>query len=99
MAEKKASVLLIEENSGHPHALSKLMHSLVNSDFNLETTDVLSNGLSRLESGNIDLVLLDLPIGNEKGLEAVRSIKEQSLTVPVFVIDSSNNEKLGPKAR
>jgi len=99
MSEKKASVLLIEENSGHPYALSKLMHALVNSDFNLETTNLLSSGLSRLESGNIDLVLIDLPIGNQKGLEAVRSIKEQGTAVPVFVVDSSDNEKLGAQAR
>ncbi len=99
MSEKKASVLLIEDNSELPLALSKLMHSLVNSDFNLETTNLLSKGLSRLESGNIDLVLLDLPLANQQGLEAVRSIRERGSAVPVFVVDSSNNEKLGAQVR
>ena len=99
MAEKKASVLLIEDNSIDPLALSKLIQSLVNSDFALETTNLLSSGLSRLESGTVDLVLLDLPLKDHHGLEAVRCIREQVAAMPVFVIDRHGDEKMAAQAR
>ncbi len=99
MTEKKASVLLIEDNSVDPFALSKLMQSAANSDFALETTNLLSSGLSRLESGNVDLVLLDLPLKDHQGLEAVRCIREQVAAMPVFVVDRFGDEKLAAQAR
>ena len=86
MAKQKATVLLIENNSADPQALSKLIELGINSHFSVETTNLLNIGLSRLKSSDFDMVLLDLPLETHKGLDAIRFIKEHAVSVPIFVV-------------
>ncbi len=99
MAKEKASVLLIENNSADPLALSKLMESVSNSHFAIETTNLLNTGLSRLKSGGYDMVLLDLPLKNHEGLEAINRIKEQAASMPIFVVDKTDAEQIKEQAK
>ncbi len=94
MAKEKANVLLIENNSTDPSALSKIMGKGSNSRFSIETTNLLNTGLSRLKANNFDMILLDLPLETHKGIDAIRFIKEQAITVPIFVVDKANDNVL-----
>jgi diguanylate cyclase (GGDEF)-like protein len=94
MAKDKANVLLIENNSADPLALSKLMESGANSHFSIETTNLLNVGLSRLKANKFEMILLDLPLETHKGLDAIRFIKEQAIAIPIFVIDKTEDDTL-----
>ena len=99
MAKDKANVLLIENNSTDPLSLSNLMASVVNSHFLVETTNLLNVGLSRLKSGKFDMVLLDLPLKSHAGLEAVNRIKEQTLSMPIIVVDKADDASTHEQAK
>jgi diguanylate cyclase (GGDEF)-like protein len=94
MVVKKANVLLIEDNSREADALTRVIEEAANSDFKLEATDHLGQGLKRLAQGGVDLVLLDLPLNGHPGVEPLKKIKEQSAGVPVVVIgDKDTNQQ------
>jgi len=92
MVVKKANILLIEDDSRQAHALNREIEAAANSDFLLETADVLSEGLKRLSKGGVDLILLDLPLSGHKGVEALQMIREQAQDIPVVVIGSDGDE-------
>lgn len=94
MVQEKANVLLIENNSADPLSLSKLMRICSNSHFAIETINLLKSGLSRIKANKFDIVLLDLPLENDKRLDALRFIKEQAGSVPIFVVDKAEDDSL-----
>ena len=98
MVVKKPNVLLIEDNSFEALALSQQIKAAANSDFLFETANQLAKGLERLGSGGVDLVLLDLPLPGQDGLEALKMLKERSQDVPIVVVGTGENEDLGGQA-
>ena len=94
MVKEKANVLLIENNSADPLALSKIMELGANSHFSIETTNLLNIGLSRLKANNFDVILLDLPLESHKGLDAIKFLKEHAVAVPIFVVDKTEDSNL-----
>lgn len=98
MVVKKPNVLLIEDNSIEALALSQQIKAAANSDFLFETANQLAKGLERLGSGGVDLVLLDLPLPGQDGLEALKMLKERSQDVPIVVVGTGENEDLGGQA-
>ena len=52
----------------------------------VEHVDTLADGVDRVESGDIDLVLLDLGLPDSDGLETVSTMREQASTVPIIVL-------------
>lgn len=94
MVVKKANVLLIEDNTGQALTISQEIQACANSDFLLETTQVLSLALSRLAQGGVDLVVLELPLPPHEGLEALSLVREHSDNVPIVVIGEPGNSDL-----
>jgi len=95
MVDKKANVLLIEDDSVKRGALGDVIRAAANSDFALETTDHLSKGLKRLGEGGVDLVLLEAGLNPS---DALNRVKETSDTVPVVIVGGSGDEKLAAEA-
>jgi len=99
MVDKKAVVLLIEGNSVKTDSQSSAIQAAVNSDFKLETTNQLNQGLKRLDVGDVDLVLLDLPMKGLTNVEAFQRVKEKAESVPVLVVGGAGkDEKLAAAA-
>ena len=59
---------------------------------------MLQSGLKRLETGGVDVVLLDLALSEGKGLESFNQAREVAGRVPIIVLSSLDDENLALKA-
>ncbi|MEI6634411.1 MAG: GGDEF domain-containing response regulator [Chlamydiota bacterium] len=64
----------------------------------LECAPRLSKGITRLASGGIDVVLLDLSLPDSKGLETYAKVHASSPDVPIVIVTSSDREEYAVKA-
>jgi diguanylate cyclase (GGDEF)-like protein len=88
----KTRVLLIEDNGKDAHALHQVLNEAAEAGFAMERTNKLANGLKRLTEGGVDLVVMDLALTGERGIEAFLRVKAIAGHVPVVVIGSSNED-------
>ena len=83
------NLLVIEDDADDFHALSKLFKALP--DYKLTHSGSLKDGLEKLES-TFDLVLLDLTLPDNDGLDAISSISNKTST-PIVVLTGLADEK------
>ena len=67
-------------------------------NFVLEGAETLKEGLSKLEKGEFDVVLLDLGLPDSVGLDTVVSAKRKAGTTPIVVLTGFEDEALGLEA-
>jgi diguanylate cyclase (GGDEF)-like protein len=92
MDHAKTRVLLIEDNGKDAHALHQVLNEAAEAGFAMERTSKLANGLKRLTEGGVDIVVMDLALTGERGIEAFLRVKAIAGQVPVVVIGSSNED-------
>lgn len=66
--------------------------------FILEGAETLKEGLSKLEGGDFDVVLLDLGLPDSVGLDTVVSAKRKAGLTPIVVLTGLSDEALGLEA-
>ncbi len=92
--------LLVEDERGNTRLIRE---ALANADahwgrFELETVDRLAAGIQRLAKGDIAVILLDLSLPDNRGLDAVFNLREHAPEVPIIVLTTSPDQALGIKA-
>ncbi|HEV2751825.1 MAG TPA: diguanylate cyclase [Gemmatimonadales bacterium] len=96
-------VLLIEDNPRH----ARLMESAMGeagvafagaAPYEFSHTSRLSQGLTRLEKGGVDVVLLDLSLPKASGLEPLQRVRERDPDVPVVALTGLNEDGLAAQA-
>ena len=85
-------VLLIEDNEDDVSIIRARLTEKRDTAIRLERTDRLSDGLSRLENGTIDLVLLDLSLPDSQGLDTFSRIHACVPDVPIVVVTALDDE-------
>jgi MinD-like ATPase involved in chromosome partitioning or flagellar assembly/CheY-like chemotaxis protein len=98
MEDKVMIVLLIEDNPGDARLIREMLAEVRGGTFNLEHTNRLSTGLSRLGEGGIDVVLLDLSLPDSQGLETFARVHAQAPEVPIIALTGLDDEELAVKA-
>jgi len=98
MDHVKTRVLLIEENGKASTVLQAVLGEVLDAGFAMERTSQLSSGIKRLNQGGVDLVVMDLSLPGDKGMDAFLRIKEHAGRVPVVVIGSSNEDHAAVEA-
>lgn len=83
MTERKAKILLIDDETIVQEVLGKLLRD---SGYAVTTAGTAEEGLARFEPGPFAVVLLDLMLPDEGGLEVLRRIKETDPDQPVILI-------------
>ncbi len=91
-------VLLIEDNEDDAQLIRETMTGPEWAAFDLEWVELLSTGLERLASGEIDMVLLDLSLPDSHGLSTVGKVHTQAPTVPIIVLTGLQDEAVGVSA-
>src|SRR4029079_14793744 len=84
--------LLIEDNEDDVSFIRARLAEKRDIAIRLERTDRLSDGLSRLENGTIDLVLLDLSLPDSQGLDTFSRIHACVPDVPIVVVTALDDE-------
>jgi DNA-binding NarL/FixJ family response regulator len=88
----KTKVVLVED---HPLFRERLAH-LINQDLHMKVcgeADNIRDAMDAIESTKPDIVIVDISLNGPGGLELIKNIKAQGITVPVLVL-SMHDESL-----
>jgi two-component system, cell cycle sensor histidine kinase and response regulator CckA len=93
MTDRPIKVLLIEDNPGDAELIRIMLLEAKGLSFELEWHATLVDGVKRLSSGGIDIVLLDLILPDSAGLETLRRLHEASPKSQVVVVFSGQADE------
>jgi len=79
-------------------ALYEALAEVPEAVFELEWVDGLGKGLQKLESGSVDLVLLDLYLPESRGLDTFTTIHACNPGIPIIVLTGLDDRELALKA-
>lgn len=98
MIDSSIRTLVIEDNPADARVLSEVLAEVPEAPFEIEWVDGLGKGLQKLESGRVDLLLLDLCLPESRGLATFTMAHECAPEVPIIVLTGLDDHELGLKA-
>jgi len=98
MDERILNVLLVEDNPGDARLIEEILIETAGASFDLECTERLSEGLARLASSDVDVVLLDLSLPDSQGLDTFARVYEEAPQIPIVVLSGVDDEALAIQA-
>jgi two-component system, cell cycle sensor histidine kinase and response regulator CckA len=90
--------LLVEDNPGDARLFLELVHETGAGYLKLEHVDRLDAALARLSSEHFDVVLLDLSLPDEQGLNTLLRTHAHAPKVPIVILTGLDDEGLAVKA-
>jgi diguanylate cyclase (GGDEF)-like protein len=97
-AKEQIKVLLVEDQIAQVQLMVELFRLVGSSDFTLVSSRNLEDALYRLSTERIDIILLDLNLGDSRGYDTFRRIQELQADVPVILMTATNDEQFALKA-
>lgn len=94
MSDRSTPILFIEDDSQDVVLVDILLAKATDFPAHLETVETLEAALERLEQGGIDLVLCDLSLPDEQGLDTFRQLHAHFPQVPIVILSGLNDEQL-----
>jgi signal transduction histidine kinase/DNA-binding response OmpR family regulator len=89
------TALIIEDNAGDVRLIRDMLAEF---QFKLECESRLSDGLSRIKRGDIQVVLLDLGLPDSQGVNTSRKLSAETPLVPIVVLTGLDDEQLAMEA-
>lgn len=87
-------VLLIEDSSGYAGIVKIMLDKIADARFDVVCARRLSEGLECLNTGGIDVVLLDLKLPDSQGIDTFDRIYAQAPRVPIIVLTVTDNDAM-----
>ncbi|TAK12136.1 MAG: GAF domain-containing protein [Anaerolineae bacterium] len=94
----KIRVLLIEDNPGDARLIAELMREFEHDRFEISHALDLETGLTKLEEGSIQALLLDLSLPDSQGLSTFIQAHEASPLIPVIILTGTSDRELALNA-
>jgi two-component system sensor histidine kinase UhpB len=98
MVDTPIKILLIEDNPGDARLIREMLAEAETGSFALEWVPRLSDGLERLNQGEIDLVLLDLGLPDSRGLDTFFKAYAHAPEIPFVLLTGLDDETLALSA-
>jgi signal transduction histidine kinase len=98
MNEKPIQVLLVEDNEGDARLLRQMFRKEKPGSFELTHLSRMTQALSHLATGGVDIVLLDMGLPDGHGLDTVRRARTAAPGVPLIVLTGLDDEELAAGA-
>ena len=98
MADKRISILLVEDNAGDRRLISEMLAEASNVTFDVKYADRLQAAMEYLGQNRVEVVLLDLGLPDSQGLETLRKVYAQVSELPIVVLTGLNDEVIGVQA-
>jgi len=97
---QQLDVLLVEDNPGDARLVAEMLSGETESPYRLSAVTTVRAAIERLAADQppVDVILLDLSLPDETGLETVRRVVAASGTASVVVMTGANDEELGLSA-
>jgi signal transduction histidine kinase len=96
--EKALQVLLVEDNAGDARLLREMFSKERADSFELTHLLRMSEAVIHLAKGGVDVVLLDMGLPDEHGLDTVRRAHAAAPSVPLIVLTGLDDEALAAEA-
>jgi len=96
--DRHVNVLLIEDRDEDADFIRTVLDRHSPGRFHLIRESRLKDGISRLNSGGIDIVLLDFSLPDSLGIETFRRLHDACPTTPVVVLTSLEDDQLAVEA-
>lgn len=91
-------LLLIEDNPGDARLIREVLRDASDTIRSFTHSPTLSEGLSRLDEGDINIVLLDLSLPDGHGLDNVRAVHERFPELPLIVLTGLDDDSVALEA-
>jgi PAS domain S-box-containing protein len=103
MNSQSIKILLVEDNSGDARLVRAMlfdrdMDKSIPITFDLTHVERLGQALTSLAEETFDIILLDLSLPDEYGLETVNQVQDAAPDVPIVVMSGLSDEALAIKA-
>ena len=98
MKTKALQVLLVEDNAGDVRLLREMFSKERPGSFEITHLLRMSEAEAHLAKGGVDIVLLDMGLPDEHGLDTVRRSLAAAPAVPVIVLTGLDDETLASEA-
>jgi PAS domain S-box-containing protein len=95
---QKINVLLVEDDRAAARLIEELFREIGHDSFTLRWVDHLGAALEAMGNGGVDAVLLDLMLPDSAGLETVHRVVAAHPSVPVVVLTTLADVKIGISA-
>ena len=93
MALPKISMLLIENDSHDAQVIKAILAKPRNQEFSVLHVETLNEGLTQLQTGSFDVVMIDLALPDCQGLETALAVQDRA-RAPVIVVASIDDEEV-----
>ena len=97
-SESVTRVLLIEDDPVFAEIVRVYLRHPAAQSIAFERVERLDEGLERLESADVDAVLLDLKLPDSRGYDTFRRVQEHRPPVPIVVLTGDEDDRLAQKA-
>jgi DNA-binding NarL/FixJ family response regulator len=84
------TILLIEDNPGDVRLVRTMLQGSKNPSFEVQHAKTLNNGLERLKSKSVDVVLLDLGLPDQTGFDTFFDALAYTPETPIIVLTGSD---------
>ncbi|MDI6718512.1 MAG: PAS domain S-box protein [Methanomicrobiales archaeon] len=91
-------MLLVEDDRANARLIMEMLKEVPESPFVLQHAECLADGLALLDTGEIDVVLLDLMLPDSMRLDTVRRMIEHAPEVPIVVLTTLHDVETGIEA-
>ncbi len=98
MCTPSLNVLLVEANLGDARLIREMLAEATADQCKISHVERISDALERLTGGGFDVVLLDLSLPDDSGLEIVERIRNGAPAVPIVVLTGNNDQTLALRA-
>jgi PAS domain S-box-containing protein len=98
MSSETTHILLVEDNPGDVALLEAMLSEQRGCQLSIETASRVSDAAKRLDSGGIDVVLLDLTLPDARGIEAIVRLQQHCERIPIIVQTGLDDEDLAVRA-
>jgi len=98
LADKRISILLVEDNAGDRRLITEMLAEASNVTFDVKYADRLQAAMEYLGQNRVEVILLDLGLPDSQGLETLRKTYAQVSEMPIVVLTGLNDEMIGVQA-
>jgi CheY-like chemotaxis protein len=86
--------LLIEDNPEHAMLLGKILSSSEQPKYRVANASSLSEGLAKLKSGGVGIILLDLTLPDSQGIRTFERVSASAPDLPIVILSGGNDVAL-----
>lgn len=98
MLKTPLNILLIEDNPDDQFLIKEFLENSIDIDSSLTIVDSLNEGMLELNNGKTNVLLLDLSLPDNHGLEGLQSIRKKYDALTIIILTGFNDNKMAINA-